>query len=134
VKETIMIKKSMIRHVISMARGILVLDENLLSLSEELKKKKIRILKILPGTDDEDIKEHSLSGRIFVTNNSKDFVRDAGRLEYGIISTENIKSKDAKNLAQLISDEIIKNQLWSKEKGFILYLRDNGMTTFKNLK
>jgi hypothetical protein len=124
----------MVRHVISMAKGILVLDENLFSLSEELKKQKIRVLKVSPGADDNVIKEHSLSGRIFVTNNSKDFVKDAKRLEFGIISTEGVKFKDAKYLAQLISDEIIKNQLWSKEKGFILYLRDNKKTTFKELK
>jgi hypothetical protein len=128
-----MTKKSMAQHIISMARGLLVLDENLFSLSEELKKKKIRILKVLPGTEDKQIKEHSLSGRIFVTNNSKDFKDDAGRLEYGIISTEGIKLKDPKTLAQIISDEIIKNQLWSKEKGFILYLRDKG-SVFKELK
>ena len=128
-----MIKKSMIQHVISMARGILILDENLFSLAEELKKKKIRVLKILPGTDDKAIKEHSLSGRIFVTNNSKDFVKDAKNLEFGIISTEGVKSKDTENLAELISDEIIKNQLWSKQDGFILYLKDNGKSVFKNL-
>lgn len=123
----------MIQHVISMARGILILDENLFSLAEELKKKKIRVLKILPGTDDKAIKEHSLSGRIFVTNNSKDFVKDAKNLEFGIISTEGVKSKDTENLAELISDEIIKNQLWSKQDGFILYLKDNGKSVFKNL-
>ena len=116
-----------------MARGILILDENLFSLAEELKKKKIRVLKILPGTDDKAIKEHSLSGRIFVTNNSKDFVKDAKNLEFGIISTKGVKSKDTENLAELISDEIIKNQLWSKQDGFILYLKDNGKSVFKNL-
>jgi len=125
-------KKSIAQHVKAMARGILVLDENLFSLDRALEKKNIRIIKVRPGTKDKDI-EYSLSGRIFVTNNSKDFVDGAKSLEYGIISTENIKSKDPKYLSDLISKEIIKNKLWSKLNGFILTLRDNGKSSFKEL-
>jgi hypothetical protein len=129
-----MIKKSMVQHVISMARGILVVDENLDKIHRELEKHNIRVLRIKPGTDDDYIKEHSLPGRIFVTNNTKDFLDGAAEFEYGIISTEGVKLKDPELLAKKISDEIIKNNLWSKLKGFVLYLKDDGRSVFKELK
>lgn len=129
-----MIKKSMIKNVISMARGKLVIDECVDFLSEELKKLNIKILKASPGSSDDYIKEHFLPDRIIVTNNTKDFINDASSFEYGIISTENIKFKDPKKLAKLISDEIIKNKLWSKKPGFVLYLKEPGPSLFEELK
>jgi len=127
-------RKSIAQHVKAMARGILVLDENLFSLSQALERKNIRIIKVESGMKDEFIQKHTLPGRIFVTNNSKDFVKGAKSFEYGIISTENIKSKDPEYLSDLISKEIIKNKLWSKLNGFILTLRDSGKSSFKELK
>jgi len=124
--------KNLIKHVVSMARGIVILDENLFSLFSELEKQGLRVLKVRPGLEDKEIKEHSLAGRIFITNNSKDFIDDANQLEYGIIATENA-TKDSKTLAKLISDEIIRNKIWSKKKGFILYLKDNKKSVFKEL-
>jgi hypothetical protein len=126
--------KSLAQHVISMARGILVLDENLLSLKQALEEYNIRIIPVISGKSDQYIKEHSLPGRIFITNNAKDFKEDARSFEYGIISTENIKFKDPKSLAEKIHNEIIKNKLWSKTKGFILTLKDGERSTFRELK
>lgn len=127
-------KKSISQHIVSMARGILVLDENLFSLSRALEEKNIRIIKVETGMKDDFIQKHTLPGRIFVTNNSKDFIGGAKAFEYGIISTEHTKSKDPEYLSDLISREIIKNELWSKLNGFILILRDNGKSSFKELK
>jgi hypothetical protein len=124
--------EQLVKHVISMARGIVILDENLFALSKELESQGMRVLKVKSGLKDKEIIEHSLSGRIFITNNSKDFIDDASDLEYGIIATENV-SKDPKFLSKLISDEIIKNKIWSKKKGFILFLNNNKKSIFKQL-
>lgn len=116
----------------SMARGIVVLDENTNSISDALRDKNLRVLNVMPGMDDELIKQTVLSGRIFITNNSIDFVYDAKKLEYGIISTENIADKDPKRLAQLISQAIIEHSLWAKKHGFIVRLSESG-STFRQL-
>lgn len=116
----------------SMARGIVVLDENISSISEALSDRNLRVLNIIPGMNDELIKQTVLSGRIFITNNSIDFIYDAKKLEYGIISTENVRDKDPEKLARLISQAIVKHSLWSKKHGFIAMLSDSG-STFKQL-
>jgi hypothetical protein len=116
----------------AMARGFLVLDENLENLEQELIKRNIKIVKVKKGLKDPFIKENILPGRIFVTNNSKDFIDDASSYQYGIIATEKIKFKDPKNLAKKISDEIIKNKLWSKPYGFILELSEKE-SSFRSL-
>ena len=84
--------------------------------------------------DDDVIKEHSLSARIFVTNNSKHFIKDAVKLEYGIIATENVKFKDPEKLSKQISRAIIDHKLWSKRDGFIVKLDEIGSGEFVDLK
>ena len=126
--------KRMAQNVIAMARGILVLDENLYSLKKALEEKKIRVLKAPSNVDDAVIKEHSLSARIFVTNNSKHFIKDAVKMEYGIIATENVKFKDPKKLSAQISRALIDHSLWSKRDGFIVKLDELGSGEFINLK
>lgn len=124
----------MARNVIAMARGILVLDENLYNLKESLEMKKIRVLKAPSNVDDDIIKEHSLSARIFVTNNSKHFIKDAAKMEYGIIATENVKFKDPEKLSKQISKAIIDHKLWSKRNGFIVRLGEQDSGEFEDLK
>lgn len=121
-------------NVVSMARGILVLDENLYDLEKSLEKEKIRVLKAPSNVDDNVIKEHSLSARIFVTNNSRHFIRDAVKMEYGIIATENVKFKDPEKLSKQISRAIIDHNLWSKRDGFIVKLSERGSGEFIDLK
>jgi hypothetical protein len=123
----------MVRNVIAMARGVLVLDENVYNLKEALEKEKIRVLKAPSNVDDAVIKEHSLAARIFVTNNSKHFIKDAVKMEYGIIATENVKSKDPEKLSKQISRAIINHNLWSKRDGFIVRLDERGSGKFEDL-
>ena len=121
-------KNQMIKKVLdrfSMTRGIVVLDENLENIAESLREKNLRVLNILSGMSDELIKQTVLSGRIFITNNSKDFIKDARSLEYGIISTEAVKDKTPENLSFLISRAIIEHSLWSKKHSFIVKLTDS---------
>lgn len=116
-----------------MARGTVVLDENLYHLEKLLIDESIRVRKVRPGTKDDDIlKGDLLANRIFITNNSKDSVYDAPRLDCGIIATEAV-SGDATSLVKMISKAITDFSLWSKRHGFILKLNQNGRHEFKDL-
>jgi hypothetical protein len=117
----------------TMSRGRVVLDENLEEIANELRKKNIIVLQPQKGMKDDDIKENMLSGRLFITNNSKDFINDATSYEFGIMSTERIKFKDSKKLSKMISDAIINFNLWSKDKPFIITLHEDGKHSFKSL-
>ena len=85
------------------------------------------------GMSDKKIAEDYLPNRVFVTNNSKDFLKFAIIYDIGIIATENIKSKNSEILAELISDAIIDYSLWSQKSGFILNLMNDGKHQFKTL-
>lgn len=115
----------MSKFKVGMARGVVVVDENLFGLENFLVQQNIRC--ILPDVSmvDEDIKYKLLPHRIFITNNANDFVDDAVAGEYGIISTENIRFKDFKMLSKMISRAIIEFELWSYQGGFILILNQN---------
>jgi len=69
----------------------------------------------------------------FVTNNSKDFLKFAVIYDIGIVATENIKSKNPEDLAEMISDAIIDYSLWGQKSGFILTLMSDGKHQFKIL-
>ena len=118
---------------VAMARGTVVLDENLLNLKESLQKINIRVIVPTAGMSDETIKEQMLANRILITNNSKDFILDASSYDYGIISTENLSSKDIKSVMQKIHEAFISLELWSKRHGFIVYLKDSGNAEYKEL-
>lgn len=121
----------------AMSRGKVVIDENLEQLIPEMQNRNIVVITPHKGMQDEDIKSKILPGRLFITNNSIDFVKDATSYEYGIISTENIKFKDPKVLSKLISDAIIEFKLWSlvnSNRCFILYLKTNKKHVFKFLE
>ncbi|MBF0473971.1 MAG: hypothetical protein HQK93_09625, partial [Nitrospirae bacterium] len=112
-----------------MARGVLVVDENLKGIEPFLIKRNIRVVIPESGMKDQKIKETILPHRIFITNNAKDFIDDIISYEYGIISTDNLKSKDPENLAKLISDVIIKYSLWSVHQ-FVITLKNDGNHEF----
>ena len=119
-------KTLMVRKVVAMARGIVVLDENVSGMEPELNNRNIRVIPIPKGTDDEVIKKHYLPGRIIITSNSCHFVDDASSYEYGIIALDKIKFKDFKFLASIVSNAFIREDLWSKAHGFIIELDDRG--------
>jgi len=127
-------KKLIARKIVqSMARGLIVLDENLENLKESLEEKNIRIITVPKGMKDSKIKKDYLSRRLFITNNPKDFIDDASSYEYGIISTKKIKFKDESFLVPLISKALSKHKLWSKQHGFIIELDEKGKDKIKNL-
>jgi len=117
---------------ISMSRGVLVLDENVENLKEDLRKLNIKIIFPKKGLSDKSIKEELLFHRILVTKNSKDFVGDASIFEYGIIAIERVKGTE-ENIADLISEVIMKYSLWSKKHGFIVKIDSKGNSSFEPL-
>jgi len=117
---------------IAMARGTLYVDENLKDLVPVLSSKNIHVRVPPDGMPDKQIAHDLLTSRIMVTNNSKDFVPYASSYDIGIIGTESV-TKDPEILADMVSDAIVRFELWSKRHGFILKLRTNGRHLFKEL-
>jgi hypothetical protein len=123
----------------AMARGTLVVDENVQALAAALKDANIRVIIPPSGMPDEQIKPALLSNRIIVTRNSKDFVHDASVYDCGIVSLDKLSFIDASpnyetnKTAQLISRAIKDYDLWSKRSGFILVLHDNGRHVLRPL-
>lgn len=122
------------RHIFGMARGIVVVDENLIGLKEFLETKNIKVISVPREMLDPDIRDKLLFHRIFITNNSDDFIKDAVEKQYGIIATEKLDFKDSKHLSKIISDAIIDFDLWSMKAGFILELKPDGKHDLKILK
>lgn len=117
----------------AMARGTVVVDENLNNLVPELSLRNIRVLTPKSGTPDPSIISALLSNRIFITNNSKDFLQSAAEHDTGIIATESLSNKEPKALAALISSIISKYSLWSKRNAYVLYLKDDGRHEYRDL-
>lgn len=118
---------------VAMSRGTVIVDENLLDLKQPLTDLNIRVRLPPQGMTDKKIAEDYLPNRIFITNNSKDFVRYGITYDIGIIGTENIHFKDSEKLAELISNAIIDYSLWSERTGFLLMLSADGKHSFKSL-
>ena len=121
----------------AMSRGKVVIDENLESLIPEIQNRNIVVITPHKGMKDDDIKSKILAGRVFITNNSEDFIKDATSYEYGIVSTEKIKFKDPKSLSKVISNAIIDFNLWSlinSNRCFILYLKNDNKHILKYLE
>jgi len=108
----------------SMARGTIVVDENLENLGVFLAKRNIKVIKIPEGTCDYSILNDYLSGRIFITANTKDFIKEISSIEFGLISADKLKLTP-ENLAKSISDAIIQYSLWSKRAFLLVLHRDN---------
>jgi len=127
--------KSMVKRIVnSMARGVVVLDENLADLAEGLRNHNIHVFTVPAKMSDDEIKRVYLTRRLFITNNPKDFIHDASSFEYGIISTQKIKYKRKESLVPLISVAISKHDLWSQQYGFIIELNDKGKGEIKPLR
>lgn len=124
---------------IAMARGTLVVDECIKEIAAALRSSNIHIIEPQPGEKDKDIIERLLPNRIIVTKNSVDFKNFASSYDFGIIDISKLKYIDSSispsqnKTVRLISDAIIKFNLWSIRHGFILTLHDNGKHVFKEL-
>lgn len=122
-----------LKKVAAMARGTLVVDENLEPLAPFLEAKNIRSIVPEHSMSDDKIIKTLLANRIIVTNNSADFRKKASSFDYGIIATENVNIKQLDHLASMISDAIIEHELWSIRHGFILTLMKNGKHKLEDL-
>ncbi len=116
----------------AMARGVLVVDEDVQALAAALRGANIKVIVPTTGSKDEKIKEEILFHRIIVTRNAADFIHDAPVHEYGIISLAHLSfiaptPEYAKNkTAQMISQALSDYSLWSKGAKFLLELHDDG--------
>jgi hypothetical protein len=124
---------------VAMARGTVILDENVQSLSDGLRFINVRVIVPKSGTQDDFIIQELLPNRIIITNNSKDFIDYASSYDFGIVSLEGLsfidsESNPKKNVTiKLISKAFIEYELWSKRHGFILELKDNGKHLYRDL-
>ena len=127
-----------LKRCIGMARGVIVLDENLLELESALSKLNMHVVTPEAGMADHKIAKKLLGGRILITKNSKDFLKLAPIYDFGIIALENLKyidpSEDQSNVtANLISDIMMEANLWSKRTAFILSVKNNKTYTIVEL-
>lgn len=123
--------KRVVENVLAMARGTLVVDENVQELAPPLKESNIHVILPRPGEPDDHIIERLLPNRMIVTKNPKDFKGHASSYDFGIIDVSKLRFIDknpspTKNkTVRLISDAIIKFSLWNKRHGFIITLYAN---------
>jgi len=123
-----------------MARGKIVVDENVSQLVPALKGMNFYVSIPKSGTPDEEMLNDLLFGRIFVTRNTKDFLKYAPMFNIGIISLEGLdfiddeKDPTKNRTTALISEAIMQYKLWSKNDGFLLELKKNEKHKFTALK
>jgi len=131
--------EKIIKDVLAMARGTLVIDENVKELAKPLALKNIHIVEPTPGEKDDDIIRRLLPNRIIITKNPNDFKNHASSYDFGIIDVSKLKFIDPEQnefknkTVEIISNAIIKFSLWSKRHGFILILHDNKKHVFNDL-
>ena len=121
-----------------MARGYVVLDENLLELEDALAHCNMHVITPEVEMMDKAIAKKLLGGRILITKNSKDFLKLAPIYDFGIIALENLKyidpaKDDSNQTANLISDIISEASLWSRKGAFLVTVMNDKSYTFKNL-
>ena len=116
---------------VAMARGLLILDENVFFLKAPLESKRFRVRVVQASLKDDQI-AGMLAHRIFVTNNADDFRQYAAEEEFSIIDTSKA-SQEPEGLASMISEAWIRLQLRGKQP-FILRLMRNGRHTLEDIE
>ena len=123
-----------------MARGFLVIDENVSYLEKPLEQANFHVLVPTAGLEDSEIKKTLLGNRVLVTKNTKDFLDDAPVYDYGIIGLEALPFIDSEKTyadnktAKMISQAYSHFNLHSKKHGFVLMLRENGKHVLRDLE
>ena len=124
---------------VGMARGFLVVDENVSFLEHPLEQANFHVDTPDKGLSDAKIKKRMLGNRVLVTKNTKDFLDDAPVYDYGIIGLEALSFVDPapkyeqNKTAQMISSAYREFELHSERSGFVLMLRPDGNHLFKRL-
>jgi hypothetical protein len=103
----------------------LFLDANLLHVKAPLVKKGFTVLTQKLGKLDQEMLAEDLPGRIFVTNNPRDFLYSASLLDFSIIDTTHV-TQDPQNLAEMIARAWVDYSLKAEHPAFLLVLRQNG--------
>ena len=103
----------------------IVLDENLLELLEPLRLADFKVFTLPQKSSDEDIKKLAASGLTILTKNTKHFIHDAVRLDYDIISLDNLKFIDPIQTIQnktvkLIRRAVQDTEMSTKKENFVL--------------
>ncbi len=101
------------------------LDGNLLAIQVPLERKGFNVLVPRSGKRDEDLMAEDLPGRIFITNNPRDFLYSASQLDFSIIDTTHV-SKDPQSLAEMIARSWVDYSLKGEHPAFYLVLQPNG--------
>ena len=110
---------------LSRGKTPLFLDENLLALREPLEKRGFNVLVPRSGKKDREILAEDLPGRIFITNNPRDFLYSAAQLDFSIVDTTHV-SKDPHSLAEMIARSWVDYSLKGEHPAFYLVLQPNG--------
>jgi hypothetical protein len=110
---------------LSRGKPPLFLDENLLNLKAPLQEKGFTVLTPKSGKLDPEILAEDLPGRIFVTNNPRDFLYSASLLDFSIIDTTHV-TEDPQNLAEMIARAWVDYSLKAEHPAFLRVLKQNG--------
>jgi hypothetical protein len=88
---------------VTMGRGRppLFLDGNLLAVKGSLEAKGFTVLAAKSGKSDPELLAEDLPGRVFVTNNPRDFIYSVSLMDFSIIDISHV-SKDPQALANVI--------------------------------
>ena|ERR1700681_3248057 len=116
----------------ALAKGILILDENLSELAPELQKRNFRVYAIPAGMKDEEIVRLGvLPHKPLVTANTQDFIHGLEDYEFSIIDCFNVGSLEMTLLAKMISDAWRDFQLGSKRQFLNTLHRDGKHELFE---
>jgi hypothetical protein len=97
----------------------LFLDENLLNVKEPLQAKGFTVLTPKSRKLDPELLAEDLPGRIFVTNNPRDFLYSASLLDFSIIDTTHV-TDDPQSLAEMIARAWVDYSLKAEHPAFLL--------------
>lgn len=123
--------------VSGMARGKVLLDQNINDLREPLTKANLRV--VVPEMEqyarkpDDKLAEDHLANSIFITENYDDFVPLAIKYDFGIIGVPQTAKADGERTAQQISKAIIRHKVWSQTRPFKLLIHRDGRSDFMYL-
>jgi hypothetical protein len=110
---------------LSRGKAPLFLDENLLNLKAPLQEKGFTVLTPKSGKLNPELLSEDLPGRIFVTNNLRDFLYSASLLDFSIVNTTQV-TEDPQSLAEMIARAWVDYSLKAEHPSFLLVLKQNG--------
>lgn len=115
----------------------ILLDENLRGLEPALEDDGFKVVLPPAGLNDNTLKAKA-RGWAILTRNSQDFVDDAVRFDYDVITIEDTRFVDDKpdrtnDTVRKISDAVRRSRLGTIRGNFLLKIRDNGSSHLRQL-